>query len=226
MGEATFNEQEMAHSHNQDWSEENWVPMQWDQGKIQQYGDEGEDPPYRESTPSQWSHTQLTSPQPQFKHHQPCPENLQHAAWQSAMMVAIQEDHLNPPEWLLFTPNDTVFARELEEGEGLSTQGFENRWENSLNREPTPPYEHPYPTLNPPPAEFTHPTQVLCSQQSPLIPNSYLLESMIDPPQSEHPMARTYTSCQPATQTTHLGYQNPPRHPTSMSVRSTFGHCH
>ena len=110
IGEATFNEREMAHSHNQDWSEENWVPMQWDQGKIQQYGDEGEDPPYRESTSSQWSHTQLTSPQPQFKHHQPCPENLQHAAWQSATMVAIQEDHLNPPEWLLFTPNDTVFA--------------------------------------------------------------------------------------------------------------------
>ena len=62
MGDATFNEWEMECSHNQDWSEENWVPTQLDQGKIQQYGDEGEDPPYRESTPSQWSYTQLTSP--------------------------------------------------------------------------------------------------------------------------------------------------------------------
>ena len=49
---------------------------------------------------------------------------------------------------------------------------------------------------------------------------------MIDPPQLEHPIARSYTSGQPATQTAYLGYQNSLKHPMFAPARLTFMHSH
>ena len=97
---------------------------------------------------------------------------------------------------------------ELEQGYELEARGYEDTERDSPYREPTPPWEHSYPTLDSPFANYTHTAPSQWTYQSP--PLSPLLQPEMVADQ-HYPMAPTIQSSTRHTRTPPTRYLNPPR---------------
>ena len=96
----------------------------------------------------------------------------------------------------------------LEQGYELEAQRYEDTERDSPYREPTPPWEHSYPTLDSPFTDYMHTAPSQWTYQSPPLSPLLQLEMVADQP---YPMAPTFQLSTQHTSTPPTHYLNLPR---------------